>query len=48
MPGPEIQANAIETAVRGFPLRSSSRVANVFLIILLVLKRSKSFSGEAS
>lgn len=37
MPGPEIQANAIETALRGFPLRSVTRYENVFLIILLGL-----------
>jgi len=37
MPGPEIQANAIETALQGFPLRSASRYANIFLIIVLGL-----------
>jgi adenylate cyclase len=37
MPGPEIQANAIETALRGFPLRSVTRYENVFLIIMLGL-----------
>jgi adenylate cyclase len=37
MPGPEVQANAIETALHGFPLRSVARGWNVVLIILLAL-----------
>jgi adenylate cyclase len=37
MPGPEIQANAIESAMRGFPLRSVTRYENVLLIIVLGL-----------
>lgn len=35
MPGPEIQANAIETALRGFPLKSTPGALNVVLIVLL-------------
>lgn len=35
MPGPEIQANAIWTAERGFPLRSSWNALDVVLIALL-------------
>jgi adenylate cyclase len=34
MPGPEIQATAIATAVRGFPLQSTSRWFNGLLIVL--------------
>jgi adenylate cyclase len=37
MPGAEIQANAISTALRGFPLRSSSRYLDVATILLLAL-----------
>jgi adenylate cyclase len=37
MAGPEIQANAILTALKGFPLRSTSTVLNVFLILVLGL-----------
>jgi adenylate cyclase len=37
MPGPEIQANAIETAMRGFPLRSFSDPLNILLIVVLGL-----------
>jgi adenylate cyclase len=37
MAGPEIQANAIETALRGFPLRSLSTPWNIVLIIALGL-----------
>jgi adenylate cyclase len=37
MPGPELQANAISTAMRGFPLRSTSRALTVGLIFLLGL-----------
>lgn len=37
MPGPEIQANAIESALHGFPLRSTSRWFNALLIILVGL-----------
>ena len=37
MAGPEIQANAIATALRGFPLRSATHVENVLLIVLLGL-----------
>jgi adenylate cyclase len=35
MPGAEVQANVIESALHGFPLRSGSQGLNVFLIILL-------------
>jgi len=35
MPGPELQANAIETALRGFPLRSVGTVWDVVLIVCL-------------
>jgi adenylate cyclase len=35
MPGPEIQANATETALRGFPLRSIGTVWDVVLIVCL-------------
>ena len=35
MAGPEIQANAISTAIRGFPLSSASGVVNILLIIAL-------------
>jgi adenylate cyclase len=35
MPGPEIQANAAETALRGFPLSGAPGVVNVLLIVLL-------------
>jgi adenylate cyclase len=35
MPGPEIQANWVETALRGFPLRSLSTFWNIVLIIVL-------------
>ena len=34
MPGPEIQATAIATALRGFPLQSTSRWFNGILIVL--------------
>jgi adenylate cyclase len=37
MPGPEIQANAIETALRGFPLQAAPTWVNVLLIVLLGL-----------
>jgi adenylate cyclase len=37
MPGPEIQANAIETALRGFPLRSAPTWLNTLLILALGL-----------
>jgi adenylate cyclase len=37
MPGPEIQADAVETALHGFPLRSSSTAISVFLIVVLGL-----------
>jgi adenylate cyclase len=37
MSGPELQANAIETAVHGFPLQSMPRELDVFLIVLLGL-----------
>lgn len=37
MSGPEINANAIETAIRGFPLTSTSTLANLALIVLLGL-----------
>jgi serine/threonine-protein kinase len=35
MPGPELQANAIETAIKGFPLRSIGTVWDVVLIVCL-------------
>jgi CHASE2 domain-containing sensor protein len=35
MAGPEIQANAIETALRGFPLRTTPAWLNVLLVVLL-------------
>jgi adenylate cyclase len=35
MAGPEVQANAIQTALQGFPLRSAPGWLNVLLIILL-------------
>jgi adenylate cyclase len=37
MSGPEIQANAVETALRGFPLRSLSTLWNIVLIVALGL-----------
>jgi len=37
MPGPEVQANAVETALHGFPLRSAPAWLNVLLIVLLGL-----------
>src|SRR5439155_21564797 len=37
MPGPEVQANAIETALRGFPLKSAPQWLNVLLIVLFGL-----------
>jgi adenylate cyclase len=37
MPGPEIQANAIETVLRGFPLNPAAGWVNVALILLLGL-----------
>jgi adenylate cyclase len=37
MAGPEIQANAIETALRGFPLHSVPTWLNVLLVVLLAL-----------
>ncbi len=37
MAGPEIQANAIETALRGFPLQGTSRWFNALLIVLVGL-----------
>ncbi len=37
MSGPEVQANAIETALRGFPLRGAGRAWNIVLIIVLGL-----------
>lgn len=35
MPGPEVQANAISTALRGFPLRSLPTLWNIVLIVVL-------------
>jgi CHASE2 domain-containing sensor protein/tRNA A-37 threonylcarbamoyl transferase component Bud32 len=37
MPGPEVQADAISTVLRGFPLRSPSNAVTVLLIVLLAL-----------
>jgi adenylate cyclase len=37
MTGAEIEANAIDTALRGFPLQSASTTVNVLLIVLLGL-----------
>jgi adenylate cyclase len=37
MPGPEIQANAISTILRGFPLRNAASWLNVLLIIVMGL-----------
>ncbi|MGZ4257313.1 MAG: CHASE2 domain-containing protein [Gaiellaceae bacterium] len=37
MSGAEVEANAIETALQGFPLHSYPRSANILLIILLAL-----------
>jgi adenylate cyclase len=37
MPGPEVQANAIDTALRGFPLRPAPGWVNVALVIVLGL-----------
>src|SRR5439155_8925588 len=37
MSGAEIEANAIDTALRGFPLQSASTTTNVLLIVLLGL-----------
>jgi CHASE2 domain-containing sensor protein len=37
MSGPEIEANAIETAVRGFPLKSAPKSLDVTLVILFGL-----------
>lgn len=37
MPGPEVQADAIATALAGFPLRSPSGVITVLLIVMLAL-----------
>nr|MDP8943190.1 CHASE2 domain-containing protein [Actinomycetota bacterium] len=37
MPGPELQANAISTARRGFPLKDAPGALNVALIVLLGL-----------
>jgi adenylate cyclase len=37
MSGVEVEANAIETALQGFPLHSYPRSANILLIILLAL-----------
>ena len=36
MAGVEVQANAIETALRGFPLQSSDAIVSLALIIALV------------
>src|SRR5918912_3018738 len=35
MPGPEIMANATDTALRGFPLKASPRWVNIVLIVFL-------------
>jgi adenylate cyclase len=37
MAGAEVQANAISTALRGFPLRSTSRVWDIAMVVLLGL-----------
>jgi adenylate cyclase len=37
MPGPELQANAIDTALRGFPLRSVPQWLDILLILILGL-----------
>jgi adenylate cyclase len=37
MAGPEIQANAIETALSGFPLRSAPAALDILLVVLLAL-----------
>jgi adenylate cyclase len=37
MPGPEVQANAIATALRGFPLSSAPVWLNIVLIVLLAV-----------
>jgi adenylate cyclase len=37
MPGPEVQANAIWTALHGFPLRSAGTAMDIVLIVLLGL-----------
>jgi adenylate cyclase len=37
MSGPELQANAIETVLRGFPLRSGPRWLDMFVIAVLAL-----------
>jgi CHASE2 domain-containing sensor protein len=37
MSGPEVQANVIETALRGFPLRTTPVWLNVLLIVLLAV-----------
>ena len=37
MSGAEVEANAIETALQGFPLHSYPRSANILLIVLLAL-----------
>jgi adenylate cyclase len=37
MPGPEVQASAIETAVHGFPLKSAPQWLNVLLIVVFGL-----------
>ncbi|MGO9958505.1 MAG: CHASE2 domain-containing protein [Solirubrobacteraceae bacterium] len=37
MPGPEIQANAIETVLRGFPLSSTPGWVNILLVVALGL-----------
>ncbi len=38
MPGAEVQANAIETVLRGLPLRSARRLGRPALIVLLGLR----------
>jgi adenylate cyclase len=37
MPGAEVQANSIETALRGFPLQSTPIWLNAFLIVLMAM-----------